>query len=297
MAAGTQESVKGKLAGKGAVVKQGDKPRTMEDEIKGFMQKYAGLLPEHIKPERMQRIIFNEYRTVPRLKECSPGSFYGAVIKAVQLGLEPGVLGHAYLLPFKNSRTNSYEVQLIIGYKGMIELIRRSGQILEIVARPVYEGDTLEISYGIDTVFKHVPYFMVDGAVKGDLKGVTLDVKFKDGGRLIDYMPRTEIDEHRQRSLAKDSGPWKTDYEAMALKTIIRKNFKWLPVSIEYQRAIGETDERVNTVREDGNAITVDYDIVDPSTGEVIEEAKPSPVTKEPQKAEEAPSGDPLFAS
>lgn len=288
--AGTQQSVATKLAGKGAVAAPA--ARTMEDEVRQFMEKYASLLPSTVTPERMQNIVFNEYRSIVKLKECTPVSFYGAVLKALQLGLEPGVLGHCYLLPFRNGRNGGkMEVQFILGYKGMIDLIRRSGQVLSIVARPVYEGDKLVLSYGIEDKFEHTPYSMIEGAQKGKFRGVTLKVVFKDGGYLTDYMPIQEIDEHRQRSLAKDAGPWKTDYEAMALKTIIRKNFKWLPVSVEIQRAVA-SDEGVNRVSADARDIEVEFaEISDTGELPMTEEEK-----QEAGKAEEA-AGEDLFAS
>lgn len=257
--------LKGRLAAKAGnenLPTEQQRPRTLEDEVKQFMQKYAALLPSTIRPERMQNIIFNEYRTTVKLKECTPASFYGSILKAVQVGLEPGLLGHCYLLPFRNNKINKQEVQFVLGYKGMLELIRRSGKVLSIVARPVYDGDKLTISYGLEDRYEHIPYYMEEGAVKGALRGVTLKATFKDGGYLVDYMPIVEIEEHRQRSLAKDSGPWKTDYEAMALKTIIRKNFKWLPVSVEAQQIVAE-DESVHRITPDNNDILVDFVHVD----------------------------------
>lgn len=265
MAGETHEGLKGKLANKanGALEKR---PATMEDTIKDCVAKYASLIPSHMKEGRLANIIFNEYRTTPALREASSASFFGAVIRSLQIGLEPGgALGHCYLLPFRSK--GQMEVQMVLGYKGMIELIRRSGQVMSIVARPVYDGDKFDLAYGLEDKFEHVPYFMIEGAEKGELKGVTLVVKLKDGGHITDYMPLVEIEEHRKRSLAKESGPWKTDYEAMALKTIVRKNFKWLPVSAELQRDVAETDERVNRVND--KTMDVEYDIVDITTGEV----------------------------
>ena len=223
------------------------------------------------------------------MRECTPMSFYGGVIKALQLGLELGPLQHCYLLPFKNGRTGRYEVQFILGYRGMIELVRRSGQILSIEARPVYDGDNITISYGLEDKFEHIPYHQIDGADKGKLKGVSLKVKFVNGGYLTDYMPLCEIEEHRSRSLAKDSGPWKTDYEAMALKTIIRKNFRWLPVSTEIQRAIAANDEAINRITPDDNDIEVDFE-------QIPHEAESAPTApKEPPQEQPAGEEAPLF--
>jgi len=275
-----QKKEEGKLAGT---------PMTLEDEVKKFIQKYKNLIPAAITPERMMGIVLNEYRSTVKLRECTPMSFYGGVIKALQLGLELGPLQHCYLLPFKNGRTGRYEVQFILGYRGMIELVRRSGQILSIEARPVYDGDNITISYGLEDKFEHIPYHQIDGADKGKLKGVSLKVKFVNGGYLTDYMPLCEIEEHRSRSLAKDSGPWKTDYEAMALKTIIRKNFRWLPVSTEIQRAIAANDEAINRITPDDNDIEVDFE-------QIPHEAESAPTApKEPPQEQPAGEEAPLF--
>lgn len=292
----TQTSVKDKLAGKnGALTTQGNRPRTMEDEVRDFMTKYKDLIPATITHERMQGIVLNEYRNTVKLKECTPVSFYGSVIRALQLGLEPGCLGHCYLLPFKNGRSGKYEVQFLIGYKGMIELIYRSGRVLSIDARPVYDGDKLTLSYGLEDKFEHIPYHQIEGAQKGNLRGVSLKVKFMNGGYLTDYMPICEIEEHRKRSLAKDNGPWKTDYEAMALKTIIRKNFRWLPVSVEAQQAVA-ADESTQRINQDASAIDVEFSHVDENTGEIPMTPEEATATTQAPPGEEAPKGEGIFA-
>lgn len=104
----------------------------------------AAALPKHIAPDRMIRIVTTEIRKTPALANCDMQSFIGAVVQCSQLGLEPGsALGHAYLLPFGNGKSKSGQpnVQLIVGYRGMIDLARRSGQIVSISARTVRESD------------------------------------------------------------------------------------------------------------------------------------------------------------
>ncbi|WP_202630600.1 recombinase RecT, partial [Deinococcus alpinitundrae] len=85
-----------------------------------------------------------EFRKNPMLKECTPESLLGAVMQAAQVGLEPDALGSAYLVPYYNKNKNVKEVQLQIGYKGLIELVRRSGQVTSIVANEVYENDEFD---------------------------------------------------------------------------------------------------------------------------------------------------------
>src|SRR5699024_349340 len=107
-------------------------------------EQLAAALPRHMTAERMIRIATTEIRKVPALGNCDTMSFVSAIVQCSQLGLEPGsALGHAYLLPFgnKNEKSGKKNVQLIIGYRGMIDLARRSGQIASLSARVVREGD------------------------------------------------------------------------------------------------------------------------------------------------------------
>jgi recombination protein RecT len=204
-------------------------------------------LPRHMTAERMARIATTEMRKVPKLAQCDPMSFLGAVIQCAQLGLEPGnALGHAYLLPFdRNIKVGSQwqkrtEAQVIIGYRGMIDLARRSGQIVSIDARAVYEGDKFDCKLGLDAKLEHEPDWQnPNRAVPDKLRFVYAVAKLKDGGIQFDVMSRAEVEGVRARSKAAESGPWVTDYSAMALKTVVRRLFKFLPVSIEIQQAVG----------------------------------------------------------
>lgn len=221
----------------GAVAKA--KPNT----INGFLESYKGeiarALPKHMTADRMCRIALTECRKTPALLKCKPESLFGAVIQAAQLGLEPGgALGHCYLIPFGN------DVQFIIGYRGMVDLARRSGQIVSLEAHAVYEGDKFECVFGLASDLKHTPdWDNAQRATADKLRFVYAVAKLKDGGTQFEVMSRGEIDAIRARSKAGRSGPWVTDYAAMALKTVIRRLFKYLPVSIEMARA-GALDEQ-----------------------------------------------------
>ncbi|WP_423197890.1 Recombinase RecT [Cupriavidus sp. H19C3] len=223
-------------------------------------------LPRHMTPERLARIVTTEIRKVPKLAECTPVSFFGAVIQCAQLGLEPGnALGHAYILPYEKRgkvdgqwKTIATEAQLIIGYRGMIDLARRSGQIVSIDARAVYEGDKFECTLGLESHIEHVPDWNNANRSNPDkLMFVYSVAKLKDGGVQFDVMSRAEVDAIRARSKAADKGPWQTDYTAMALKTVVRRLFKFLPVSIEMQTAVG-LDERADAGLPQDNGAIID---------------------------------------
>lgn len=195
-------------------------------------------LPRHLSADRMLRIALTEIRKNPDLASCEPMSFLGSVVQAAQLGLEPGsALGHAYLVPFFNKHTERREVQLIVGYRGLLDLARRSGQIVSISAHAVYDGDEFEFEFGLHEKLKHIPGR--DRVSKERrLIAVYAIARLKDGGHQVEVMTREEVEAIRKRSKASDSGPWKTDFDEMAKKTVIRRLFKYLPVSVEIQRAV-----------------------------------------------------------
>jgi recombination protein RecT len=214
----------------------------------GVQAQLKAALPRHMTAERMARIATTEMRKVPKLGQCNPMSFLGAVIQCAQLGLEPGgALGHAYILPFdKREKVNgqwqtvSVEAQVIIGYRGMIDLARRSGQIVSIDARAVYEGDKFECVLGLDARLNHEPDWQNSNrADPSKLRFVYAVAKLKDGGLQFDVMSRAEVEGIRARSKSGNNGPWVTDFAAMAIKTVVRRLFKFLPVSIEMQTAVG----------------------------------------------------------
>jgi len=207
--------------------------------LETYKSQIAAALPKHLTPDRMVRIVTTEVRKTPELLKCDPTSLFGAVIQCSQLGLEPGnALGHAYLLPFNNRKKDIKEVQLIIGYKGMLDLARRSGQVMSINVFEVYDTDTVfKVSYGLDPKIEHER----DIATKtGNLIAVYAVATLKGGAKQFEVMSLNEVNKIRDSSPAANfsSSPWKTHYNEMAKKTVIRRLFKYLPVSIEIQTAV-----------------------------------------------------------
>lgn len=220
------------------VVKK-EKPTTLSELINSprVKNQLATALPKHMNADRMARIITTEIRKTPALATSNIQSFLGAVVQCSQLGLEPGgALGHAYLLPFGNGKATDGKsnVQLIIGYRGMIDLARRSGQIISISARTVRQEDEFSFEYGLNETLKHVPKSDDDEIITH----VYAVAKLKDGGVQFEVMTFNQIESVRKQSKAVNNGPWKTHWEEMAKKTVIRRLFKYLPVSIEIQQAV-----------------------------------------------------------
>lgn len=193
-------------------------------------------LPRHLSAERMLRVCLTAAQRTPDLLKCDQLSFVGAVVQASQLGLEPdGILGHAYLVPFNNRQTGRKEVQLIAGYKGLIDLARRSGHVASISAHVVYEKDRFTFSYGIEDKLEHVPHM---GKDRGQPLCVYAVARLKDGGYAFDVMSLEDVEKVRSMSKAGTKGPWVDHWPEMAKKTAIRRLVKYLPLSPELQKAV-----------------------------------------------------------
>ncbi len=219
-----------------------------------------------ITAKRVMRIIMSEASKSPLLRQCSQQSLLSAVLECCRLGVEPGsALGHAYLIPFKNNKKGITECQFILGYRGMIEIARRSGQIVSLYSHAVYENDTFEIELGLHANIKHSP---ARGA-RGAFIGAYAVAHLKDGGYQMDWMSKDDIDKIRARSKASGSGPWVSDYEEMSKKTVVRRLFKMLPVSTEVQRLV-QADEAGDR-GEQSDFVTVEGELVDIETGEIEE--------------------------
>lgn len=197
------------------------------------------MIPRHLTSERVAKIAVAALMRNPTLLQCKPETVWFCVAQAATLGLEVNLLGSAYLVPFRNNKSGGTDCQLIVGYQGLIDLARRSGNIESIEARIVYEKDQFELENGLDPVLRHKPCFDGD---PGKMRLVYAVAKLKDGGKQVEYMTKKEIDSIRARSKAKDHGPWVTDYEEMARKTVIRRIAKYLPKSIEFAQALAIDD-------------------------------------------------------
>ena len=229
----------------------GDKPKTLKDLLelrKGEIQK---VLPSVITPEQFLRLTLNALNSTPHLAECTMTSFYGAVMQCAQLGLKPNVNGEAYLIPFRNRKKGVYECQFITGYKGLMLLARRSGEIANIDAQTVYENDTFDISYGFDPVLVHKPYLKGD---RGKPFGFYATVLLKDGGKSAHFMTVADAEKYgRKYSKSYNDSPWQTDFEAMAKKSCLRQVLKYAPMSTDVDTAV-ERDGKVLRFEENADA-------------------------------------------
>lgn len=200
-------------------------------------------LPRHMTPDKLVRVALTGMLRQPKLLECSVESLAGALIECARLGLYPGgAIGGAHLVPFKNTKTGQMEVQVIPDYRGLIDLATRGGDVVSIRAVPVYEGDAWEYEEGTSPRILHRPALDAPRDTE-HLLYVYAVATLTGGETQFRVLTRAEVDAYRTRSRARDSGPWVTDYVAMAMKTAIRRLCNHLRLSPELARAL-ELDDR-----------------------------------------------------
>ena len=261
--------------------------KTFFESQKGTL---AAVLPKHVSPDRMLKIALGAMRTTPKLMNCTLESLLGGVVQCSQLGLEPNTpLGHAYLIPFDNRKKGVTEVQIVLGYKGLIDLARRSGQVVSIAAHEVCEHDKFDYAYGLDERLDHRPAM----GERGKVIAFYAVAKLKDGGHAFEVMSRAQVEKIRDESqnykFAKDKAGsvWGQHFVEMGRKTVLRRLFKYLPVSIELATASALDDLTARGVSQELDINTIDGeftviptgdedgvdgadDSIDPETGEVL---------------------------
>lgn len=276
------------------------KMASIKDLFEAARNKIAQVAPKHMSPDRMMRVALMTISRTPALAQCTPHSLLNAFMTASQLGLEiGGVLGEAYLVPYKTEAT------FILGYRGMINLARRSGQIQSIEAQVVREGDHFEFEYGLETRFRHKP-MTGPGA---PISYAWALARFKDGGHQLDVMTIDEINAVRKRSRASSNGPWVTDFAEMAKKTVVRRLAKYLPLSPEERDAIEASDkgEFGEFIDVKGEVVEAEQkhakkkadrlaDALDDTPTSEGEEPAPAPEASAEQEKPEPPSDEPSEA-
>lgn len=219
-------------------------PRAIKDLLQGeeFKKALRAVLSKTMRPERFVRVVLTMMMRVPELAQCTRESFFLALLTCASMGLEPDGR-RAHLIPYKNRKNNTVECQLIIDYKGLAELVRRSGDVSYIHADVVYERDDWSYAYGTEAHLKHRPHAEDRGTKKVAYYSY---VRLKDGSEDFVVMNPAEVEKIRRRSKSPDAGPWVTDYDEMGKKTAFRRHSKWLPLSPEVRDAVERDDEAVD---------------------------------------------------
>ena len=245
--------------------------KTLQSQINLMQGEIKKALPSVLTPERFTRMVLSAVSSNKDLAACETKSFLAAMMQAAQLGLEPNTpLGQAYIIPYRDHGTLKAQFQL--GYKGMIDLAYRSEQVSVIDAQVVYENDEFEYELGLEPKLKHKPVFSNRG------KPIPYYAMFrtKDGGYGFQVMSYDDAVTHaRKYSKAFTSGPWSTNFDEMAKKTVLKKVLKYAPLKSDFLRGL-TADETVKSTL-DAEMFDVpnevdyaDYVEVDQTTGEVL---------------------------
>ena len=295
---------------------------TVRNLIEQLKPQMAAALPAHLSADRMARIVMTQVQNNPKLLDCDKGSLLAAVMTSAQLGLEPdGILGHGYLVPYGS------KCQFIPGYRGYIKLARQSGEVSDFYAMEVRTNDTFKIVDGLNRDLKHV---RATGD-RGELVGFYAVAKYLNGGFDFQYMTVAEINEVRDNAQgykAFKAGkiketPWDSSYVPMALKTVIRKIAKYLPMSVQKAAALEDNYEAGKATIIEGDSVVVTEAIEEASSkeaqapaaaaatdkldqfsgkeapaktekpAEAKKDAKPAKDAKKPAAQEKAPEGFP----
>lgn len=257
------------------------KDTSLKGLIKAMEPEIKKALPSVITPERFTRMVFTALSSTPKLQQCTPQSFLGAMMQAAQLGLEPNTpVGQAYLIPYKNKGIQECQFQL--GYKGLIDLAYRSGEIKDIQAHEVYENDAFEYEFGLEPKLKHIPATHD----RGEIIMYYAVFHMVNGGYGFEVMSKEDIINHAKKtSQSYDSSysPWAKYFDEMAKKTVIKKCLKYAPIKTDFVRALSSDETIKSTITEHmadepDETVTINVessrvedipDNVDPETGEI----------------------------
>lgn len=247
--------------------------KTMQTYIQAMQGEIKKALPSVITPERFTRMVLSAISVNPKLASCTKASFLGAMMNAAQLGLEPNTpLGQAYILPYMNK--GALEAQFQIGYKGLIDLAYRSGEVEVVQAHIVYENDKFECEYGLEPKLTHTPA----DKDRGEPIKVYAVFKTKSGGYGFEVMSMEDVRNHASKyskAYSSSFSPWKTNFEEMAKKTVLKKVLKYAPLKSDFVKAVVQDETVKSDLSEDmsevpNEVIYVDSYEVNSDTGEVI---------------------------
>ena len=263
----------------GAVAKA--QPKTMKDYVQRMSKEIERALPSVISPERFTRMTLTAISNNPQLAECTPKSFLSAVMASAQLGLEPNTaLGQAYILPRRNKGTLEAEFQL--GYRGLLDLAWRSGELVSIIAEEVREGDVFEFEYGLEPKLRHIPA----RENRGNPIYYYACFKNKAGGSGFHVMSVEEMREFAKKyskAYGSSYSPWNTNFSAMSRKTVLKQVLKFAPLRTELMKELSNDGTIKNSLAEDMSDVPNEMEYV-----EVEVEEAPQTDESAPEKPSEA---------
>jgi len=196
-------------------------------------------LPKHMTPDRMLRVALTTVNTTPKLLDCSKESVLSAIMKCSAIGLEPDGR-NAHLIPYGS------QCQLIIDYKGLVALAERNG-VQNIRAASICEND--EFSFSVENGVIILNHKIDWKKPRGDAYAYYASC-VRNGMFDAEVMQRDEINAIRKRSKASGAGPWVTDFDEMAKKTVLRRMSKRWDITPELKAALDADDDRIENIRD-----------------------------------------------
>ena len=229
-------------------------------------------LPSVLTGERFTRMVLTALSTTPQLAECTPASFMGAMMQAAQLGVEPNTpLGQAYLIPYRNH--GKLEASFQLGYKGLIDLAYRSGEITDVSAHEVHENDEFEYELGLNEKLYHKPALKN----RGPVIAYYAVWHTKNGGHGIFVASVDDIRAYSKKyskAAGSSYSPWSTNFDAMAKKTVLKQALKYAPLKTEFVRGVA-ADGTIKSFKDASS------DILDAPDENTYEAPEPENVTPE----------------
>lgn len=248
--------------------------RTVQTQLKKNREKILSTLPKGFNYDRSCGVVINAINSTPAVANCTPTSIFLATIAGFRCNIEPnGPLQKGYLVPFKNSKKGIMEAKFMPSYRGLIDLMRRSPEVNNIYAHEVKEKDKITVSQGTNKQIKH-EFPANPFSDRGKTIGYYSVVEYADGTKDFETMDLAQIEEVRETSKSKNSGPWVTWYDEMAKKTVVKRLSKRVPMSIEAALAV-KADHQIATG--DFKDDVIDIEGIELPNQEVQEYAKPQP--------------------
>lgn len=259
---------------------------SLADQIRSMEKEFQLAMPKGVEATQLIRDALTAVRMTKNLEKCEAASVLGALMTCAQLGLRPGVLGHAWVLPFWDNKNKGYKAQLVIGYQGYIDLAHRSPKVASIIARTAHAGDVFDVDYGIADTIVHKPNLLGE---RGEPIAYYAIVKYVSGGYAFFVMSHADMLKYRDENATaktregKIFGPWIDNFEGMAQKTTIRQLAKYMPKSTELAAAMA-ADEGVRvdlrpTARPEESTEHLDVmegEVVDPTSAPPAADGQPA---------------------
>lgn len=236
------------------ITKNQEHSPSIKDIINAQVEEFKKCLPADMSPERLCRIAVNNFRGNPKLAQCTTESFIGALFQSAQLGLEPGIGGQAYLIPYGN------KVNFQIGYQGLVKLFYRFDRASTLDVQKVYEKDYFDMELGTNGYIKHKPN-VTD--TRGEVVAFYAIATMTDGNKVFKVMSKKECIEHgkaHSKSFYDKKSPWQTEPDAMCMKTVLIQLLKVMPKSIELARALDMDNTTKSSVSEDMHSVKDETD-------------------------------------